>query len=61
MDDAQLFNTFKTSQFCNSLLLLAPQDKATIYKGLDILNNIRKKLKKADRCRAKANFEDYVV
>ena len=61
VDDNQMYNSLQNSKLCNSLLLLAPQDKDTIDKGIEILNKIKAKLEESQKWRSKSNFDDFTV
>lgn len=59
--DQQLYNSLKQSQFSNSLMLISPQDKPTIDRGIEILMKIKAKLIESQTYRNKHNFEDYCL
>ena len=61
VDDNEMYNSLQNSKLWNSLLLLAPQDKDTIDKGIEILNKMKIKLEEANKWRSKSNFDDYTV
>ena len=61
LNDQQLVNNLKNQSFDESLFLFAPKDKDTILQGIEILKKMKAKLEKAEKCRNKANFEDYCL
>ena len=57
--DNNMHNALKSSNFSNSMMLLAPQDQKTIDQGVEILNKIAKLLEESEQHRWKHNFEKY--
>ncbi|CAI2359252.1 unnamed protein product [Moneuplotes crassus] len=61
LTNQQQLDSLESNKFDKCLFLFSPKDKATIEKGIKILEKIKKKLEQGNRCRIKQNFEDYVV
>lgn len=59
--DTQIFQSIENSNLMNSIMLVSPQDKETIDKGLQILRKIKSKLAQSHKYRNKQNFADYSV
>lgn len=57
--DNNILNNLSRSNFSSSLLLLAPQDKPTVKKGIEVLDKLKKVLLEAQQCASKADFASY--
>ena len=59
IDDRSVYNSLQRCNYSNAIMLLAPQDKATIDEGLKILDKMKKLLQDSEKHRVNNNFEKY--
>ena len=59
VDDRSVYTSLKYQNYSNAIMLLAPQDKATIDEGIKILEKIKKILQDSDKHRLDNNFGKY--
>jgi hypothetical protein len=61
VEDKNLYDHLNNSKLADSMLICSPQDKDTLNRGIEILKKMKAKIKQSQKCRNKANFEDYCV